>query len=149
MFSHVTFGVSDLDRSGRFYDAVLFPLGLERRLVKPDGGPPALCWHDPRFDLPRFYAYVPFDGQPCSPGNGSMVAFLATSRGAVERAHAAGLDLGGADDGAPGPRSHYEPDYFGAYIRDLDGNKLHIVYRAALQRPRQQSYGDTIEHSTT
>jgi catechol 2,3-dioxygenase-like lactoylglutathione lyase family enzyme len=133
VFSHVTVGASDLDRAGRFYDALLTPLGLARRQVQPDGGPPSLCWHDPAGGFPRFYVYLPFDGQPCASGNGSMVAFLAPSEDAVEIAYARAMKQGGADEGAPGPRSHYGPGYFGAYLRDPDGNKLHIVFRPEAQ----------------
>lgn len=129
MFSHITAGVSDLDRAASFYDAVLAPLGLTRRMVVPDGGPPSRCWHRPGVSLPRFYVYLPFDGRPNSHGNGSMVAFHAPSSEAVERAHAEGLRTGGTDEGAPGPRPHYGPDYYGAYLRDPDGNKIHVVYR--------------------
>lgn len=129
MFSHVTVGVSDMARAGRFYDAVLLPLGLVRREVIPDGGPLALCWHHPDGNLPRFYVYLPFDGRPASAGNGSMTAFLAPSHEAVSTAHAAGLVQGGRDEGAPGPRAHYGPGYFGAYLRDPYGNKLHLVHR--------------------
>lgn len=129
MFSHVTLGVSDLARAGAFYDALLLPLGLVRRPVMPDGGPASLCWHKPGDPLPRFYAYLPFDRRPCSAGNGTMVAFLAPAPDAVERSHAGALAAGGVDDGPPGPRERYGPDYFGAYLRDPDGNKVHIVYR--------------------
>ncbi|MEW7001160.1 hypothetical protein M5585_17090 [Serratia ureilytica] len=75
MFSHITVGVSDLDAAAAFYDAILLPLGLQRREVTPDGGPAARCWVMPGQTLPRFYAYQPFDGQPASAGNGSMLAF--------------------------------------------------------------------------
>jgi catechol 2,3-dioxygenase-like lactoylglutathione lyase family enzyme len=129
MFSHITVGVSDLDRAARFYDAVLAPLGLSQRPVTPDGGPPSRCWVGPGGGLPRFFTYLPFDGQPCSAGNGGMVAFLAPSAEAVERAYAGGMAQGGRDEGPPGPREHYAPGYFGAYLRDPDGNKLHLVYR--------------------
>lgn len=130
MFSHITVGVSDLDRAERFYDALLTPLGLTRRHVTPDGGPPARCWHHPAAILPRFYAYLPFDGEACSPGNGSMTAFLAPTPEAVVRAYCRALEQGGADEGAPGPRHHYGRGYFGAYLRDPDGNKIHIVHRS-------------------
>ena len=129
MFSHITVGVGDLDRAASFYDALLVPLGLAPRPVTPDGGPPSLCWHEPGAGLPRFYAYLPFDGQPCSHGNGSMVAFLAPSVEAVELAYARAMSRGGTDAGAPGPREHYGPGYCGAYLRDPDGNKIHVVYR--------------------
>lgn len=129
MFSHITVGVSDLDRSALFYDALLVPLGLARRPVTPDGGPPSLCWHQPGTSLPRFYVYIPFDGEPCSHGNGSMAAFLAPSIKAVEQSYADAMQQGGTDEGAPGPRHHYGPGYFGAYLRDPDGNKIHVVHR--------------------
>ncbi|HEV2501539.1 MAG TPA: VOC family protein [Mesorhizobium sp.] len=133
MFSHVTVGVSDLGRAERFYDAVLLPLELRRRPVTPDGGPASACWVGKDHTLPRFYAYIPFDGRPANPGNGSMVAFLAPSPEAVSIAHAAGVATGGSDEGAPGPRPHYGDGYFGAYLRDPDGNKVHIVHRGDIR----------------
>lgn len=129
MFSHVGVGVADLERAGRFYDALLTPLGLRRRAVTPDGGPASLCWHRPGKSLPRFYAYQPFDGGPSSPGNGSMVAFQASNADAVRAAYADGLRCGGTDEGKPAPRPCYGGGYFGAYLRDPDGNKVHVVYR--------------------
>ncbi|WP_048644830.1 VOC family protein [Nitratireductor soli] len=132
MFSHVTVGSRDLEQSAAFYDAVLLSLGLVRRPVTPDGGPPSLCWVLPGRSLPRFYVYQPFDGEPASAGNGGMVAFTAGSPHMVDRAHAAGVAAGGADEGAPGPRSRYGKGYYGAYLRDPDGNKLHVVHRGDL-----------------
>lgn len=132
MFSHITVGTRDLERAGRFYDAVLLPLGLKRRVVTPDGGPAALCWVTGHALLPRFYVYMPYDGEPATAGNGSMVAFLAPSQEAVSTAHAGGLAQGGTDEGAPGARPHYGDGYFGAYLRDPDGNKVHIVHRGDL-----------------
>jgi catechol 2,3-dioxygenase-like lactoylglutathione lyase family enzyme len=129
MFSHVTVGSNDLGQAAAFYDAVLAPLGLERRVVAPDGGPPAVCWAAPSRSLPRFYVYSPFDGEPANPGNGSMVAFAAPTIEAVAEAHAAGLAAGGTDEGVPGPRPRYGDGYHGAYLRDPDGNKVHVVYR--------------------
>ena len=61
-----------------------------------------------------------------------MVAFTAPSPMAVDAAHAAGLAANGTDEGASGPRPHYGTGYYGAYLRDLDGNKLHVVYRGDL-----------------
>ncbi len=136
MFSHITVGVSDLFRAARFYDAILEPLGLRQRPVTPDGGPASRCWIMPGQTLPRFYAYSPFDRQPATAGNGSMVAFLAPTEAAVSAAHAAGLATGGTDEGAPGPRPHYGDGYFGAYLRDPDGNKVHIAYRGDIAATR-------------
>lgn len=95
MFSHVTVGCSDLEAAGHFYDAVLTPLGLVRRLVVPDGGPASVCWVMSGTTLPRFYAYHPYDGRRCSVGNGGIVAFAAPDEVAVDRAYGAGLQLGG------------------------------------------------------
>lgn len=129
MFSHVTVGCTDLSRAAAFYDALLAPLGLVRRPVVPDGGPASACWVSPGQTLPRFYVYIPLDGEPASAGNGSMVAFGAPSADAVHAAHEAALRRGGRDEGAPGPRPRYGQGYYGAYLRDPDGNKIHVVYR--------------------
>lgn len=132
MFSHVTVGADDLDLAAAFYDAVLLPLGLKQRAVEPDGGPEARCWVRPEAPYPRFYVYKPFDRKPARAGNGAMLAFVAPTRAAVDTAHAAGLAQGGSDEGAPGLRPQYAPDYYGAYLRDPSGNKVHIVHRAEL-----------------
>lgn len=129
MFSHVTVGCTDLDRAAAFYDAVLAPIGLVRRAVTPDGGPPSACWIVPEQPLPRFYVYIPFDGRAATAGNGSMVAFSAPSPATVDMAHRAGLAAGGSDEGAPGPRNRYGAGYYAAYLRDPDGNKVQIAHR--------------------
>jgi catechol 2,3-dioxygenase-like lactoylglutathione lyase family enzyme len=133
MFSHVTVGSSDLEKSAIFYDAILIPLGLKRRVVTPDGGPAAVCWVDSSSALPRFYVYQPFNGKPTTAGNGSMLAFLAPSPIAVDTGHAAGMAAGGTDGGLPGLRPNYGAGYYGAYLRDPDGNKIHLVHRGDLQ----------------
>jgi catechol 2,3-dioxygenase-like lactoylglutathione lyase family enzyme len=132
MFSHITVGTADLERASAFYDAVLIPLGLRRRVVTPDGGPAAACWITPDQTLPRFYVYMPFDRKPATVGNGSMIAFTAPSAAAVDAAYTGGLAHRGTDDGPPGPRPHYGNGYYGAYLRDPDGNKVHIAYRGDL-----------------
>jgi predicted lactoylglutathione lyase len=72
---------------------------------------------------------MPFNRKAASLGNGSMVAFLAPSPNAVDIAYKAGLKAGGSDAGTPGPRPQYGEGYYGAYLHDPDGNKVHIVYR--------------------
>lgn len=129
MFSHVTVGTRDLARAIEFYDALLGPIGLVQRPIEPDGGPAAACWITPGLPLPRFYVYEPFNRQPASAGNGVMVAFEAPSQAAVNAAYTAALAIGGTDDGPPGPRPHYGEGYYGAYLRDPDGNKIHVVHR--------------------
>ena len=125
MFSHVTIGTSDLDRAIAFYDAALAPLGIVRAGGKYTGW---AAWHRPG-EAAKLWVGLPLDGQPAGRGNGWMAALAAPSRAAVDAAHAAALAAGGRDEGAPGPRPHYAPDYYGAYVRDPDGNKLHFVYR--------------------
>ncbi|WP_206705547.1 VOC family protein [Marinomonas colpomeniae] len=73
--------------------------------------------------------FKPFNKEPATVGNGVQISFQASSNEEVEAFYRAALALGGSDEGAPGYR--YRPHYFGAYCRDIDGNKLHVVYEAA------------------
>ena len=132
MFSHVMVGTADIERSGAFYDAFFAPLGIARFWSDPDGR--VIGWRRGE-DAGKFFVCLPFDGAASHPGNGWMCAFAAPTRDAVGFAYQAALDHGGSDAGAPGPRPHYAPDYFGAYVRDPDGNKLHVVHRAASPGP--------------
>ena len=134
MFSHITVGCTNMQRATAFYDAVLLPLGLQRRVVVPDGGPAAACWNAAGNTLPRFYVYMPFDGKPATSANGAMTAFLASSEEAVDAAYAAGIENQGHCEGPPGLRPNYGEGYYGAYVRDPDGNKLHFVFRGDLKQ---------------
>jgi lactoylglutathione lyase len=122
MFSHVFVSVTDFDRALAFYTPVMDALGIEARFC--DRGRPWAGWHSEGRTRPLFVICRPFDGQPQDPGNGQMVAFLAKDRAAVQRAHDAALANGGASEGLPGLRPEYHADYYGAYFRDPDGNKL-------------------------
>jgi catechol 2,3-dioxygenase-like lactoylglutathione lyase family enzyme len=125
MFSYVSLGTRDLARSVAFYDAVLAPLG-HARIEGYDAGATSAAWgqDDPG---PHLWVTLPFDGQSASVGNGVMVSFLAQSRAAVDAFHAAALAHGGSDEGAPGLRPEYGPDFYAGYVRDPDGNKLNAV----------------------
>ena len=125
MFSHVTFGTHNLERAIAFYDATLAPLGIERVSKKY---PNWAAWQRPGEDS-KFWVGLPYNQLPASWGNGCMVAFAAQSRAAVDAAYAAAIAAGARDEGAPGHRPNYGPDYYGAYIRDPDGNKVHFVCR--------------------
>ncbi len=129
MFSHLMLGANDLPLMARFYDAVLTPLGLAQRAFQDDGGPAGACWVKPGHRLPEFFIQGPYNGQAATAGNGVMVAFLADDHEAVDTAHEAGLLAGGTNEGAPGPRPRYGEGYYGAYLRDPEGNKLHLAYR--------------------
>jgi catechol 2,3-dioxygenase-like lactoylglutathione lyase family enzyme len=122
MLSHVSIGVSDLDRALGFYTAVLDTLGLTLKFAEPEEG--WAGWKHPAADRPLFVVGRPYNKEPATPGNGQMVALLAPDRAAVDRCYATALANGGRSEGAPGLRPHYHPNYYGAYFRDPDGNKL-------------------------
>lgn len=121
MFSHVTIGSSDPDKAAAFYDAVLATLGIVP-FFKMEG---TLSYGTATG--PKVFILKPFNGAAHVPGNGGHVAFLAPDRAAVDAFHAKALELGGSDEGAPGLRPHYHPNYYGAYVRDPEGNKLQAV----------------------
>lgn len=118
-------GVTDIARSTVFYDAVLGALGLERLRASERyvgyvaKGNPA--------GHPQFWICLPFNQKPASSGNGTQIGFRAADRSAVDRFHAAAMANGGTDEGKPGLRPHYHENFYGAYVRDPDGNKLLAV----------------------
>jgi catechol 2,3-dioxygenase-like lactoylglutathione lyase family enzyme len=131
MISYVTIGSNDITRSKRFYKAFLpdlgytlkeGPEGLSFVLPVPPGQTPV---------APDFYVKPPFDGQPASTGNGSMTAFEVASPAQVRALHAAALNAGGRDDGAPGHRAAYSAGFYVGYLRDPDGNKIALVSDSA------------------
>jgi catechol 2,3-dioxygenase-like lactoylglutathione lyase family enzyme len=125
MFSHVFIGVGDFERALAFYRPVLAALDLAPRFC--DAGRPWAGWQAPGQPRPLFLIGAPFDGQPHAPGNGQMTAFLAPSRAALDEAYALALAHGGTAEGKPGLRPEYHAHYYGAYLRDPDGNKLCVV----------------------
>lgn len=125
MILYTTVGVSDSERSKKFYDAVLGALDYQRN-AEPDAG--WVGWGPSYSDGVSFWICQPFNGEAPSPGNGAMIAFRAASAEAVQTFHAAALANGGTDEGAPGIRPHYDPGFYAAYVRDPDGNKLAAVF---------------------
>ncbi|MBP7001379.1 VOC family protein [Amaricoccus sp.] len=128
MISHVHLGTADLDRACAFYDPVMAALGFPPRFHDAAAG--WAGWSARDGGRPFLLVGRPFDGATARPGNGQMVALEARSRAEVDRAHAVALALGGTDEGAPGLRPRYHADYYGAYVRDPDGNKLCFVCHA-------------------
>ena len=129
MLSHVHVGVNEFERAWAFYEAVLPTLGWVPRFV--DRTRPWAAWQWGDRDRPLIVIGVPFDGAPARAGNGQMVAFLAPSREAVRVFHRLALSHGARDEGAPGLRPDYHPDYYGAYVRDPEGNKLCVCCHEA------------------
>lgn len=124
MIHHVSVGTNDLARSRCFYDAVLPIVGIHPLSAADDGvGYSAGTFH--------FSVQVPIDGEPATVGNGSHVAFAVEDRDMVRRFHAAALQNGGRSDGEPGLRPEYDGHYFGAFVRDPDGNKIEAVTYSA------------------
>lgn len=123
VISHLTLGTNDYERAAAFYDATLAPLGFTR-VPKPPGKPPLYAIEG---KMPHLYLYKPFDGHPATCGNGTHVAFQADLRTQVDAFYEAALANGGTDEGKPGLRQDYGPNYYAAYVRDPDGNKLQAV----------------------
>lgn len=122
MLLYVTLGSNDLERAGAFYDRALAPLGLKRR--KEDE---VEIGYGAEGDFRcRLWVVTPFNREAATIGNGSMVALEAESRAAVDAFHAAALAGGGTDEGAPGLRP-FHANFYAAYVRDPDGNKLSAV----------------------
>ena len=125
MLSHVHVGITDFPRAFAFYAPLMKKLGLVLRFHEPDRN--WAGWAREGADRPIFLIGRPFDGNLASPGNGNMVALLAPDRASVDRCYALAISAGGRDDGQPGLRPHYHPNFYGAYFRDPDGNKLCVV----------------------
>lgn len=136
MLSYVYFGTNDLARAIAFYGAALAPLGMRRCVTNdPAWDRISAGWGIYEDDGARelaFWIGTPFDQKPASVGNGSMVAFSAPSWQAVDDFYSAALANGGTDEGAPGVRLHYSPDFYAAYVRDPDGNKIAAVCRGTV-----------------
>jgi catechol 2,3-dioxygenase-like lactoylglutathione lyase family enzyme len=120
VIDHIGFEVSDLARSSRFYDAVLYALGA-RRMVQSE--------HAVAYGVngPQVWI-VNRPGRPPVPGSGyGHLALRASGKAAVDAAYAGGLANGGSDDGAPGMRPQYGRRYYAAYLRDPDGLRVEVV----------------------
>jgi len=131
MLHHVSVGVRDVERAARFYDSVLGTLGYKRVM---EFLPYAVAYGD---SAPELWVQLPQDRNPASVGNGVHIGFKAKSKQMIVSFHRAALAAGGTDEGAAGPRPDYGPDYFGAFVRDLDGNKLEAVLSPEAATKRQ------------
>ena len=121
MFDHVTIRVADRSRSERFFDTVLATLGI----ATSRSSSTLAEWSD-------------FGIYEAAPGHAATrrlhVGFAAPSREQVDAFWRAGVDGGHPDDGAPGPRPQYRPDYYGGFLRDPEGNSVEAVHHGALRR---------------
>ena len=129
MFSHIYTGVKNFETAFNFYSAIAEELGLVLRFNDPAAG--WAGWQMPEGGRPLFVIGRPFDGASHDAGNGQMVAFLADSRETVRRVFTRALAEGGTSEGPPGLRTHYHPNYYGAYFRDTEGNKVCVACHQA------------------
>ena len=117
MLAYTTIGTSDMDRAVAFYDALLAELGAKQLF-----GMDRIKFYGKSTDEPMLAVCIPYDEEPPQRGNGWMVAIPGGSREGVDKLYAKALKLGATDEGEPGERI---PNvFYGAYVRDLDGNKL-------------------------
>ncbi|MCZ6888395.1 MAG: VOC family protein [Gammaproteobacteria bacterium] len=113
---YVTLGTNDLDKAGAFYDQLLGEVGAKRVMTNER----MVMWGTGR-DQPMLAVCKPHNEQIATVGNGVMVALNVDSTDKVDAVYAKAIELGGTDEGEPGPRSE---SFYGGYFRDLDGNKL-------------------------
>ena len=116
MIGYTTVGTNNLASATKFYDALFAVIGIKRIMEFERG----IGW-GASYDKPMFGVMTPFDGKPATAGNGNMVALALLKPEQVNAVHAKALELGGKDEGAPGARGG---NFYGAYFRDLDGNKI-------------------------
>src|SRR4029078_69888 len=116
MIGYVTLGTNDLQRAAKFYDAIGKELGVGRFMEMDN----FIAWGAPDGGA-GVGLTKPFDGKPASVGNGVMVALAAKDKAQVARIYKLAMSMGAKDEGAPGPRSD---NFYAAYFRDPDGNKL-------------------------
>ncbi len=120
MIGYVTLGTNDLPRAAAFYDALLGEIGAKRIMENEQ----FIAWAvDPR--RPGLSVTKPFDQKTATVGNGVMVGLVVNSNAKVDSLHRMALQLGGTDEGAPGPRGE---GFYAGYFRDPDGNKLNFYH---------------------
>ncbi len=125
MIDHVGYAVSDYEKARAFYDAALKPLGITRLMdatAEMTGDYPASGYG--RDGRPTFW----INGGRT--GNSHVHIAFTASRVQVDAFHKAALAAGGKDNGSPGIREHYHPNYYGAFVLDLDGNNVEAVCHA-------------------
>lgn len=118
MIGYVTLGTNDLARATAFYDALLGEMGAKRMMENEQ----FVAW-SVKADQPGLGVTKPFDKKPATVGNGVMVALMVDGTAKVDALHRKAMQLGGSNEGAPGPRGE---GFYAGYFRDLDGNKLNF-----------------------
>jgi len=121
ILNHVSIGVTDVEKSGAFYDAVMATIGAKRIMEHED----AIAYGKM---FPEFWVQAPFDGGKPDIANGTHFSFNAQSKEEVDAFHAVAVSNGATDDGAPGPRPMYGEPYYGCFVKDPDGHKIEATF---------------------
>ncbi len=121
--NYVMIGSNDVAQARTFYDAVMSAIGGR---VVAEFMPHAVCYE--LRDGGQIWVATPYNQETATPGNGMMVGLLCASPDEVDTAHRVALAKGGANEGDPGPRPLYGPEFYGGYARDLDSNKMSFVH---------------------
>ncbi len=121
---HVSIGVRDMKKAQAFYDAALGVIGYKQVMPVVINGVTLAIGYGEQEDKPEFWIGLPYNQQAASAGNGVHIAFDCATREQVDAFYLAALAKGGHDDGKPGLRVEYHPDYYGAFVLDPDGNKI-------------------------
>ena len=129
MLDHVSLGVTDLERSRRFYDAALHPLGIVRTVDFGSGRGSDYGAMAGSLGVEFTITVEP----NVVTSRGMHLCFRAPGRTAVRAFHAAAIASGGQDDGGPGVRTQYHSDYYGAFVLDPDGHRIEAVCHAPEQ----------------
>jgi catechol 2,3-dioxygenase-like lactoylglutathione lyase family enzyme len=122
MIGYATLGSNDIDKALDFYDALFAATGGKRLMQMPDER--KLTFYGAGPGKPMLAIGRPYDGEVATSGNGTMVALAADTREQIDQIYAKAIELGGGDEGAPGTRGPETMGFYGAYFRDLDGNKF-------------------------
>ena len=134
MLDHVGFAVADAERSRRFYEQALAPLGITLIMsVTPEQTGSAGTGHGFGSQGKPFF----WIGDHDSASRGTHVAFAAETRAVVDAFYEAALAAGGRDNGAPGLRPHYHPNYYGAFVLDPDGMNIEAVCHKDVEHDRE------------
>ncbi|MBV8665200.1 MAG: VOC family protein [Burkholderiaceae bacterium] len=118
MIGYITVGTNDMARAKNFYESLFAEIGA-KRFMDMDS---YVAWSVGQ-DKPGFCIAKPFDGKAATVGNGVMIALVVDSKAKVDALYKKAIELGGTDEGAPGPRGE---GFYAGYFRDLDGNKLNF-----------------------
>ena len=125
MLGYVTMGTNDLERARAFYAQLLATIGATELMRMSDEEANGFTLYSTAWGQPGIAVTRPYDGQPVHRGNGHMTAIVVDERAKVDALHARAIELGGTCEGPPGLRGDEGPQaFYGAYFRDLDGNKL-------------------------